>query len=240
MTFWPRLGTLLRRSRQPHLTHPPTPSKKKRKATLEGTVTSLSTRKPIPGAVVSVGDGGRFRVSSTTDQSGHYVVAGVRPVKRTVELRAPSGTPFHRLVERREIEFSPGEFRTLDLEFEPRDYEDPPLQSVVGEFAGVFYLGFEQSEFVPKGGAVRWEDGTERCVRGAWVEFSDRDARDPFRGGMYRVRWRGKLTGPGSYGHCGRSDYSLEVTEVLGASEILPTSQEANREFWCFRYGNEA
>ena len=101
-----------------------------------------------------------------------------------------------------------------------------------GEFSGHYTFGRQTSRFelCPDSGASINQGRTA-----AWVEF-DSAAVHQLRGGppawpkprpgdfapTYFVRWRGRLSGEGSFGHLGASPHELVVTEILEVRAPAP------------------
>lgn len=86
----------------------------------------------------------------------------------------------------------------------------------VREYAGSYVLATEMSALWPDGGRGPW-----------WIAPRVLDGhaqlRDDGRGGARaRVRLRGRLSPPGSYGHFGGYDHELEVTEVVSVEPMEP------------------
>ncbi len=108
---------------------------------------------------------------------------------------------------------------------------EPRPDTVVGEFAGHFEAGFEESEFLPcASGPEPGHTAYGPTPFRAWLESSRSISWERFRGVKagpwlgadgqeqmmsHYVRLRGRLIGPGSYGHMGVSPFLFLLDEVL-------------------------
>jgi hypothetical protein len=119
------------------------------------------------------------------------------------------------LIITKEIVINRGDVVTVDVECDPSLFADPPCETIQGVFSGRFSWGFEHSCFEPDQGGVVAPDESRRDFARAWVYFVGTEEPHPFEWEKkYRVKWLGKTTGPGMYGHLGASEYSMEVNEI--------------------------
>jgi hypothetical protein len=183
-------------------------------ARIQGTVMDSRSAAPWAGVEIFVrGTTCRTR----TDENGRYDLP-CRWQTRTVTVvfLAPSRMLERRVIASKDIVVDRGDVVTVDVETDALQFADPPCESIDGEFHGHFSWGFEESSFRPDGSRIPAPDGSLRSIEMAWVHFVGRARDNPFKWNTsYRVKWVGKLTGPGAYGHMGGSVYSMEVSEVL-------------------------
>lgn len=185
-------------------------------ASIEGTVSELSSGRPLQDVTVSAGMGGQ----SKTDASGHYILNELWPGEWELTFHPPSRKIIGNVIATKRIRIEPHARAVVDVQVETGDWYEPPLSSLAGVFDGRYSSGFEQSCFVPHGGVIVAPDGERHDVRSAWVTFSRHVLPAMRAQGSYMVRLRGTLTGPGDYGHCGGSDYELVVDEVVEMEEL--------------------
>src|SRR5262245_56846473 len=120
------------------------------RAFLKGSVTDRISGRPIPGAHVAIlDDAGEVLADRWTDDSGRYHDMNLPAGNWTLKLWAPTRTWNPQWVLTRRISLERNDRIDLPLEFDLRDYPDPPCRSVRGEFTGRHFFGFEASDFVP-------------------------------------------------------------------------------------------
>jgi uncharacterized protein DUF2703 len=187
-------------------------------ARIQGTVTDSRSATPWAGVEVFV-RGRNYRAQ--TDDAGRYDLPYYWESREiTVMFVAPSRLVKRPLIASKVIAIDRGDIVRLNVDVDASQFADPPLEIIKGEFHGHFRWGFEDSSFTPDGGSIRTPDGSLRSISSTWVELRGRARTHPFKPlKRYRVKWVGRLTGPGCYGHLGASDYLLEVREILESQE---------------------
>lgn len=114
------------------------------------------------------------------------------------------------------------------------DCFEPKAVTREGTFAGHYSVAFEESQWTP---CESWPDLRETAfgVRGnrAWVEIGQDSVPWPHREpgwtrAVFYMRGRGRLTGPGSYGHMGVSPYLLVLDSILEVR--LPSARDCSGE----------
>jgi len=98
--------------------------------------------------------------------------------------------------------------------------ERSPVQSIRSlEVEGTYAAGFEYSEFRPSAqqyqGQRWWLQPNADLAKRYGESRPKTEAPSIGRGPAVRVRVRGRLIGPGQYGHLGRWKYQFSVDEVL-------------------------
>jgi hypothetical protein len=190
--------------------------------TLTGFVRDSASGAPVPGVTVAAGVGFPARA----DSSGRYTFHAL-PGDQPLRIYCPSSTMYYaQQIPGATVEIRADSVRTLDLRIDRGSCLEPPHDSIDVELAGHYSTGFEESRFVPCPGEVERAWGRSLFAeRRAWVRFSPaaREASPPEwpapdtsgYGHRYFVRWRGRLAGPGTYGHFGVSPYLFRVERIL-------------------------
>ena len=202
-----------------------------------GTVRDSASGRPLVGAFVAAQLMlGRAR----TDSRGHFALSQVTPGVQQFELNCPSRTLLGRQLLAKRVRVPAHDSAIVDLRVDSSLCDEPPYREVKGEFRGFYSTGFEHSAFSvcadtalgipPRPARAGDDDGWSEMT--AWVSFTDQGLADWRRfqaspaadsaeaverrgfGARY-VRWHGTLTGPGSFGHMGVSDYQIIVDRVV-------------------------
>jgi hypothetical protein len=192
------------------------------KPAIYGRVVDSVSGTPIGRAGIRV-DGKGF---TFTDTSGWYVVYPPSAGPHQVTIRCP--TPrlgFGRVIASRAVSVEPETDSILNVQIQIDDCKQPPERTWTAEFRGHYVSGWETSDFVPcKPFEVLDNTAYQGEKQSAWVEFlpgalEAAEKRWPDRGDESYpevfVRWRASITGPGSYGHLGASNYLMRVQRVL-------------------------
>lgn len=201
---------------------------------IRGTVYDSATGRPAPRVLIArVAPRQGHAAVATSDTLGAYRLGGLQPGKNVIAFRCPTrGFPAGRQFAERVVHVAAGADRVVDFRLGLSGCVEPPVDTIRGEFRGQYTAGFESSVFVP---CTPFSDLTGTAYEGrdveAWVTFSEaarqqvqatrwpdvepRSYGTSYEYRTYHVRWRGTLTGPGSYGHLGGALYGLEVGEVL-------------------------
>jgi hypothetical protein len=169
---------------------------------------------------------------SFSDSLGWYLKFEAPVGQQVLVFRCPTRRRWWgRVFARRPVNIYPGEDDIVDLYVPLVGCDEPPETTREVETAGYYKYGFEASDFTPCA-PLPVPDLTGTAYEGAggdvWVEWdpkAEAPARpwpkpsneDPWP--TVFVRWQGRLTGPGSYGHLGVGLYRLTVTKVL---EVRP------------------
>jgi len=105
----------------------------------------------------------------------------------------------------------------LGLGCQEQSQEQSLIRSL--EVQGTYRAGFEFSEFRPSAeqfrGQVWWLNPNEDLAKRYREIRPEADAHSIGVGPAMSVRVRGRLIGPGQYGHLGRWKYQFSVDEVL-------------------------
>ncbi len=182
----------------------------------------------VSGAWLQAAAEGERSGSVITDSAGMSTWDDLSPGSWNFRIRCPTG---RRWIDTRTIYDATIEVRggldSLVRVPTPEEFcREPPVSRRVGVFSGRFTLGFESSTFMPDRPFADLSDTLYETVQmTAWVTLTKTGQENwqqlqgewPEAGkfACYRVRWRGELAGPGSYGHMGIALYELEVEEVL-------------------------
>ena len=197
--------------------------------TLRGTIADRATRAPLPGFGVAEA----LLWAPRSDSLGRYT-SRVRSGLHWVRVFCPSRTWTHvQTLDSVRVRISPDSTTVLHLLVNPASCTEPPLDSVDAEFVGHFSTGFEENRFVPCPGSLAAVPGGVLYGENlAWVRFDSAAAGTGPRtrpapdtsgyGDRYFVRWRGRLVGPGNYGHMGISPYLLTVYRILDIRTPAP------------------
>lgn len=207
-------------------------------ANIEGMVSDSVSGRPVIGAKVYAAFGRYGR--EETDSAGRYNLAGVRAGEIDFVLHCPSRTMLGKRLLARRMRVPRGTTR-LNIQVDAALCDEPPYSERRGEFRGLYWGGFEESSFLlcadSLRGIVASDHNAGKSDIRAWVTLTpaaraswDRAAtRDTVTGtGFSYVRWRGRLRGPGQYGHLGVSPYEMIVDSVAfvgpgdGASCLSP------------------
>jgi len=161
-----------------------------------------------------------------SDSAGWYLRFDVPVGQHKVQFRCSTERRWlGRTFATRTISISPQTDSVVNFYVPLSECAEPPVTTISGEWSGHYEYGFETSLFAP---CVDLPDlpGTayEGIEHWIWVETLPTDSHsiarkwpdtgDELYPNLF-VRWRGQLTGPGSYGHLGLGVYQLDVREVL-------------------------
>ena len=176
----------------------------------------------LPGAKVAISISGQVGIAFS-DSAGWYLQFDLPVGRREVQFRC--STPRRWLARgfaTRAVRITPQTDSVVDFYLPLSKCFEPPVQTVKGEWMGHYESGFETSLFTPcvelpdlRGTAYEgvknwiWVESLPTSSASAWPDSGDEAYPTVF------VRWRGKLTGPGSYGHLGLGVYRLDVSEIL-------------------------
>jgi len=183
--------------------------------TLTGIVRDSASGAPAPGLLISVGLRTKW-----TDSSGRYVHS-LSPGLHRLRISCDNW-PMTIHEPEEPVRIVLDSTFVLDLLVHPRVCTEP--DSVDAEFVGYYHSAFELSAFVPCPGTIErvWRPLLD--TRDVWVDISNRAWRAGRRlwpttklttDARYFVRWKGRLTGPGRYGHLGGARYLLRVDRIL-------------------------
>lgn len=144
------------------------------------------------------------------------------PLVATLEVRCPTTKRLTgRTVYRKEFQLRAGSDTLLEIRVGLPGCTEPPVDTVAGEFRGHYTSGFENMRFSSCDGPPRNENfygnpGTTVYLvdetlyqRLRWPK-----PQDPFTRYAY-IRARGRLIGPGIYGHMGTSSHVLMIDTIL-------------------------
>lgn len=194
-----------------------------------GHVIDSTTGRPVPRLW--------FRVSGAsgiggTDSLGRYLIGYASAGEREISFLCPAERrwPARRFTTRT-ITVTLDMDSLIDWRLDLTGCKEPPVTSVAWEGEGFYAWGFETSMFTP---CVPPPDLVGTAYQGLrapfWIDIADDVRMAP--GAAFRqqsdgdirafVRWRGTLTGPGSYGHLGVGIYELRVEEVF---EVRPSGE---------------
>jgi hypothetical protein len=121
---------------------------------------------------------------------------------------------------RRQVLLRKGKSLRVDMQLDGRTVGKHPYTVIEGTFVGRFVTAFEMCDFTPDSGTIVDGNGDPINVRDAWVGFETQECADFFEEAKkYRVKWEGRLCGPGSYGHLNGCRYLLLVENVLECEE---------------------
>jgi hypothetical protein len=190
-----------------------------------GKVYDSLTGKPIPRLPIEF-EGQRGM--SFSDSLGWYLKFDAPVGQQVLAFRCPTKRRWWgRVFARRPVNIVPGTDDVVDWYVPLVGCDEPPEATREVEAAGHYQYGFEASDFTPCT-ALSVPDlaGTayEGAWGGVWVEWDPKveapaqqwpkpSEEEPWP--TVFVRWQGRLTGPGSYGHLGVGLYRLTVTKVL-------------------------
>ena len=176
---------------------------------------------------------------SFTDSNGFVRFRDVEPGRRTLQLTCPVSRRIRgREILRETVDVTPTTDTIVAVMIPAGECVEPPDETVRATFVGHYTEGFEAGTFRPcKAFAAPLTSAYETRDATALIVF-DNDAvaravaawpTDPLHElhPTYFVRWTGTLTGPGSYGHLGTSEYMLRVEHVLEARVATP--RDCNR-----------
>ena len=161
-----------------------------------------------------------------SDSAGWYLRFDVPVGRRELQFRCPTQRRWWgRVVATRVVWVTAHTDSVVDFHVPISQCVEPPVTTIEGEWAGHYEYGFETSLFTPCH-ELPDLDGTayEGEKRWIWVDRVPADTNGhavkwPDPGGQpyptVFVRWRGRLTGPGAYGHLGLGMYQLSVTQLL-------------------------
>ncbi|MBP6748357.1 MAG: hypothetical protein KA144_01855 [Xanthomonadaceae bacterium] len=189
-------------------------------------VRDRGTGRPVVGALVERG---------RTDASGRYEER--RPMPEAFEkivVRCPTRLSFVRTRKIGEAPFVVRGARTdATIDVDASVCVEPTERKLRRRFAGVYFWGFEQSNFYSCDG-VSAEASYYEYPRGYWVHApsivysalkramptpqGDWDSRRVY------VEWLGTSTGPGIYGHMGGALYQLDVEALYKVSANIPAT----------------
>jgi hypothetical protein len=191
-------------------------------ARIRGTVTDRG--RPWPGVEVSV-RGRTFRVR--TDQAGRYDLPYFpydwESNEIVVRFWAPCSLLKTREIAAKEVLVERGRSVTVDVDSDASFFAEPLFMTIEGEFLGSFSWGFERCCFEPDEGTVPQPQGNVPEIRDLWAEPVYGALFGRFKADReYRVRWKGRIEGPGSYGHLGSSSYLMVVDQVLESRVQFP------------------
>ena len=191
-------------------------------ATLFGTITDRSTGLPLIGATVSLSpmplaDG---PIQAITDEDGDYELGVIHPGNLVLHFTFDAD---RRSCARRQVLVRNGRSLRVDMQLDGRTVGQRPYTVIEGTFAGRYVTASETNSFTPDPGTIVDGNGNPVEVRDAWVEFETPEWAEFFEEDKkYRVRWEGRLCGPGSYGHFGGGRYLVLVEDVLDHEEEDP------------------
>jgi hypothetical protein len=196
-----------------------TPEDETVRATVFGTITDHSTGLPLIGASVSLSPtplgGGPSMV--VTDWNGSYELDVIHPGSLILWF---SFDATRSSCACRHILLRQGDHLQIDMQLDGRFVGEEPYDVIDGTFTGRFVRGFEASYFEPDRGTVIDRDGRAREIREAWVEFQTSGIDDEsVADACYRVRWSGRLCGPGTHSSRGRDRYLMLVSDILEIRE---------------------
>jgi hypothetical protein len=193
-----------------------------------GLVRDSASGAPIGGAKVAALRGQPGRI--VTDSAGRYNLDHLEWPEFELELNCPSRTLLGKRLLVRRMRLHANSSVRVDLVVNRSLCDEPPLKKVTGEFRGAYSAGFEESSFQicadsSLGLPAAHPQDIGRSLIIAWVEYTPRaqnqkSIRWPSEAERHGtpltyVRWRGNLTGPGTYGHLGVSEYLFEVDSIV-------------------------
>lgn len=191
--------------------------------TLRGTVVDRATGAPLAGFSVAAGPGWPARADSAGEFTFQRADAGMQ----RLWVVCPSRTAYHaQRIRAGTVRILPDSVVVRRVPVDPAQCTEPARDSLDAVFEGHYSAGFEESRFVPCRGSVERAGGRPLyATNRAWVRFDSaaRYTGPPLRpqadtsgyGSRFFVRWRGRLEGPGNYGHMGVSPYLLTVREII-------------------------
>ena len=198
------------------------------RARIFGTVRDSATGAPVAGAKVAALRGQYGRIE--TDTAGGYSLDRLEWPDVELELHCPSRTLLGKRLLVRTMHLQANSSVRVDLTVDRALCDEPPFRKVKGEFRGAYSAGFEESSFqICADSSLGLPPAHPRDIGRspitAWVEYTahaqnQRSIKWPtdaeLEGSpLIYVRWRGTLSGPGTYGHLGVSDYLFEVDSIV-------------------------
>jgi len=166
-------------------------------------------------------------IAAYSDSSGQYIEFDIPTGTRVVAIHCPTKRIWMgRVVTTRTISVASNTDSVLNFFVTLRGCDEPPLRDTTVELSGHYVSGFETSMFKPcalfpekfqgtayegwHGEATVWVEWTDKALGGRkWPDVGKRQNPE------YYVRWRGTLSGPGSFGHLGFAGYQLLVKELI-------------------------
>ena len=197
------------------------------RARVFGTVRDSATGSPIVGAKVAALRGQYGRIE--TDSAGAYSLDRLEWPDIELELHCPSRTLLGKRLLVRAMHLRAHSSVQMNLVVDRELCDEPSFRKVTGQFRGAYAAGFEESSFQicadsSLGLPLAHPQDIGRSPITAWVEYSPQAQRkrsikwpstaELGDSPLTYVRWRGTLSGPGSYGHMGVSDYLFEVDSI--------------------------
>ena len=188
-------------------------------ATIFGTITDRSTGLPLIGATVSLSptplaDG---PCQAITDGDGDYELGVIHPGNLVLHFAFDAD---RRSCSRRQVLVRNGRSLRVDMQLDGRTVGERPYTVIDGSFTGRFVTALEMSDFTPDPGTIVDGNGNPINASDAWVEFETSECAGLFEENKnYRVRWDGRLCGPGAYGHFNGCRYLVLVENVLECEE---------------------
>jgi len=177
---------------------------------------------------------------SFSDSLGWYLLFDMPTGEQVIEFHCPAKrTLVGRRFTTRTIDIRATTDSNVTFTLDTSRCVEPPLETRIGEFTGWYVPGFESSRFTPCRPFADLRNTAYEGYKGdAWVTFDDSafarsrskwpdSGPDPYP--RYFVRWKGTLTGPGSYGHMGVSIYLLRVGEILDMRKADKADCQGNR-----------
>lgn len=185
---------------------------------VSGRLIDSVTGQPIVGAWAG------FGITGTT---GAFPLATRSSGTSHVQVRCPlKRRPFGGRTILLTFEASPETRAPLVFRLSMSECVEPELREIAGEFAGSYTMGFEHSVFIPCEPLPTFPGtGYDGIAPSVTVQYSKRaqEQRFQWRDGAPTgtsprfVRWIGRLTGPGGYGHNNLALYQLEVDSIISS-----------------------
>ena len=210
---------------------------------LRGTITDSVTGAPVVEARVALWCAGCYG-RHPTDSAGRYRLDRLPSGSATFEAHCPSATGLGAEITRRTVDIVVDRETVLDLRVPPGQCDEPPYSERKGVFRGYWTPGFESSAFLPcadtaLGVPAPLLPGKRLFPPTAWADVVPSAARrmswprdapvDSYGNPTYFVVWRGVLKGPGTYGHMGVSEFSMEVDSVIAVRARGPSDCRTHR-----------
>lgn len=169
---------------------------------------------PFMGVLVSV-DAPQYHGRRATDANGIVRRNSIPVGTWNVEFRCPSDYVVGRMIEVQRVTVMAEEAVSVNVEVPKGHCHEPAYSEIESDYRGYLFFGFELSRFTPCDAAsLNLSQNTFTGSNNIWASSIASYHPGLSEETLYYAEFRGRLAGPGRFGHFGIFDHEVVVMDL--------------------------